>query len=216
MKQPENIIPAQKKGTKTGATSRVDAATRHDAINLFKESKTRLLDINNWHRLCGKGSAVFQITDEQGLPLNANKPIIGNLVRIELPAPPNNSGNGYDWVRLEKFETEKNLLKDEEIFGFTVRPVANPLDAAKESAHFYTNAATSTFLVMRNANSVLAMERGRNKKPNIKAGSLLTKLRNIVVAIAAMIGFATPQWKSLVKGIIRKPVLNDSLNISSS
>src|SRR6476660_810088 len=121
------LIPAHYKGIKTGASTYAESPTRHDAILLFEEAKKRLLNINQWHVLCGEGSAVFQLTDDKGQPVNRN-PVKGDLIRIKLPAPPNNQGDGFDWVRIEEFENTKDLLKDQDIFGFRVRPVQNPLD----------------------------------------------------------------------------------------
>ncbi|MCW3077749.1 MAG: Uncharacterized protein JWO32_2358, partial [Bacteroidetes bacterium] len=121
----EQIIPKQKKGSHTGATSKVELDSRLAAIVRFDEAKKRIIDINNWYKLCGKKGAEFTLTDENGIPLNVVMPKIGNLIRIKLPAPPNPNGEGYDWVRIEKVEEEKNKLKDEELFGFRVRPVQN-------------------------------------------------------------------------------------------
>jgi hypothetical protein len=132
-------------------------------------------------------------------------PVKGNLIRIKLPAPPNQQGDGFDWVRIEEFENSKDLLKDEELFGFRVRPVENPLSRSGESAHFYTSDATSSFLVMRKSCTISAMEKGRNEVPNA-SGSFLNKIRNILIAIPAMLGLSKPQWKNLTDGILNPPV----------
>jgi hypothetical protein len=200
----KQLVPQQKTGQKTGATSKLKAPTRHAALVLFAESKSRLLDINNWQKLCGNKGAEFQLTDENGIHLNTKKPETGNLIKIKLPAPANQNGDGYDWVRIEKFESAKDLIKDEELFGFRVRPVSNPNNRTSGSAHFYTNEASSTFLIYRISSVVYAMELGRNEKPN-PTGSLLNKIRNFAIAIVAMLGLSKPQWKSLTDGILRPP-----------
>jgi hypothetical protein len=201
---PGNIIASQKKGSKTGATKKVTASTRHEAIILFNTAKMRLLNINGWQALCGPGSAEFQITDQNGVPIQSIMPEKGNLIRISLPAPQNSSGSGYDWVRIEAFEHAKELIKDEESYGFRVRPVPNPKDPGASSAHFYTSSSTSTFLIIRKTNTVMAMERGRNEQPNTRNGSLFNKIRNFAIAILAMIGFAKPQWQSLMNGLLAR------------
>jgi hypothetical protein len=197
-----NIIAFQKRGAKTGATKKVNLPTRHGAIMLFNKAKMRLLDVNSWQALCGTGSAEFQLTDEHGKPLNTIVADKGNLIRISLPAPGNASGSGYDWVRIEEFEHHKELLKDEESYGFRVRPVENPIGNSEASAHFYTKQSTSTFLIVRRANKVIAMERGRNEVPNVSSVSMLNKIRNVVVAVLAMLGLAKPQWQRLVNGFL--------------
>lgn len=196
------IIPKQKKGLQTGATSNVEFDSRHTAVTVFNRAKERLTDINNWYHLCGDKGAEFQLTDAKGNPLFKIKPKVGDLIRIKLPAPPNREGEGYDWVRIEKFEEDKDLMKDEEVFGMRVRPVDNPRNKSSVSGHFYKDDATSTFLVLRKTSVVYAMERGKNEVPNAN-GSLLNKVRNLLIAIPAMLGLSRPQWKSLTDGLLK-------------
>lgn len=197
----KNIIPKQSIGGKTGATSSVKAISIEAAKGLFNEAKQRLFDINNWQKICGGKGASFQLTDKRGNALTQKKPEVGNLIKIKLPAPSNKQGDGYDWVRIEKIENTANPINDEEIVGFRVRPVSNPADHSGESAHFYTSDATSSFLVVRRGSRIYAMERGRNELPN-PSGGFWNKIRNILIALGAMIGLAVPQWKMLVNGII--------------
>jgi hypothetical protein len=199
----ENMIPEQSIGAQTGATASVKTSSPQAAAILFNEAKQRLLDINNWQNLCGGKGATFQLVDKHGNALAHTQPEVGNLIKIKLPAPSNKKGDGYDWVRIEKFENTANPNNDEEIFGFRVRPVSNPADHSEESAHFYTSNATSSFLVVRRALTVYAMERGRNERPN-PVGGFWNKIRNILIAFGAMMGLAVPQWKMLVNGIIRQ------------
>jgi len=199
----KKTVPQQKKGAKTGATARRRCSSRHNAMMLFNQARFRLLDINKWYLLSGKKGAEFQLTDAGGEPIESSLPAVGNLVRIKLPAPQNKAGDGFDWVRIEKFETRKNQLTDEELYGFRVRPVKNPAHNSGRSAHFYTNDATSTFLVHRKNCTVCVLERGRNEVPN-PAGSLLNKARNLFVALPAMLGFSKPQWQNLVDGILQQ------------
>jgi hypothetical protein len=199
------IIPPQQRGLRTGASTSEEAPTRHDAILLFEEAKRRLLDINNWHSLCGPGSATFQLTDDGGRELRDVKPETGHLIRISLPAPPNAEGDGYDWVRIEEIENKKDMLKDQNIFGFRVRPVNNPLSTRGKTAHFYTSGATSTFLIIRVSSVVKAMEKGRNEVVNAGMPAVVDGVRNFFVALGAWLGFSKSQWGKLVKGIIKGP-----------
>jgi hypothetical protein len=199
-----NIIPEQIQGGYTGARAKAELPSRHDAILLFNEAKHRLLDINHWHKLCGKGSAIFRLTDESGNLLEHDHPERGMLIRIELPALKNSTGSNHDWVRIEAFEHQKNLLKDEEIFGFRVRPTTDPYSNQQNGiAHFFTREATSSFLIVREANIVRAMERGRNEIPNTWPQSWLNKIRNGIIAAGAMLGLSLPQWKCLVNGLLK-------------
>ena len=196
------IVPKNYTGTESGATSKTKCDTRHHALNLYKQAKYRLLDINNWHRICDYKGAEFKLTDAEGNLLLKPTPEQGNLIRIKLPAPRNKKGDGYDWVRIEKIQNEKKEESDEELCGFRVRPIKKPDSNDNTSAHFYTDKASSTFLVYRKTTFIYVMERGRNEIPNIK-GTLFNKLRNALVAITAMLGLSKPQWQKLVQGVLK-------------
>jgi len=196
----QNMIPNQVFEEHAAATAKYKAETRHIAIGLFNEAKHKLLDINNWEKLCGGVAAEFRLTDEKGELLNTY-PAIGNLIRIKLPLPANKYQSEFDWVRIEKFESSKDLLKDEEVFGFHVTPVENPF--TKLSKKLTSSEITTTFIIMRKSDSIIAMECERTNK----TVSFLNKMRKLIIASLTMIGFSEPQWKKLVSGIV-KPNFN--------
>jgi hypothetical protein len=85
-----------------------------------------------------------------------------------------------------------------------VRP-SDPPRQKEETEHFFSKDATSSFIVERKGNVVTAYVRGRNELPNTEEPeSFLKKIRNAAIALAAMAGLNTPQWKGLAKGIIDK------------
>ncbi len=160
-----------------------------------------MIDINNWKNICSGASAEFCLADEKGT-LVQTPPIIGNLIRIDLPAPGLEKGDGYDWVRIEAMEEEGNAESEEELFVIRVRPVENPIVQKGAVAHLYKADATSSFILFRSGNIVYAAEEGRNEIPNTEVEKLSDKIRNAVVAFSAMMGLSIPQWKKLVKGIL--------------
>ena len=108
MKEARKFVPRQRIGGRSGATQRKETATRHDAILLFNDAKRRLLDVNSWNKLCGKLSANFQLTDEKGNELRSDKVMVGNLIRISLPAPRNESGAGSQHLPRSEEEHERS------------------------------------------------------------------------------------------------------------
>lgn len=199
-----NTIPGQKTGNYTGATSRHKAESRHSAVVLFHEAKHRLLDINNWGRLCGNEGAEFRLTDEKGELLSEPAPVVGNLIRIKLPVGTGKRVNVIKWLRIEKFEHTKDLLKDEELFGFCVKPISNPLDHFKKSSNnSYTTAETNSFLICREGSLLTALEYDINDMPSADTASLFSKLKSYIMAAWVMTGLANPQWKKLLNGIIK-------------
>ena len=77
------------------------------------------------------------------------------------------------------------------------------MNLQEDTAHFFKDAATSTFQVKRIANEVYAEVHGRNEVANTEANATTDKIRNTVVGWSAKLGLSFPQWKSLVTGIVK-------------
>jgi hypothetical protein len=196
------MIPEQRKGAKSATRYTIRSAAVSSAKALFQKAKRNLLNVNNWHQLAGEGSAVFHVVDSRGEETN-DLVKEGNYLRITIPVIPDSTdGGGDDWVKVERINEYEN--RDYEYVGIRVRPAMPPFHNEREVAHFFGPEATSTFSIERYQNAVTASVNGRNEKPNIGTRSSLGKIRNFFVALGAMIGFNKPQWKSLVKGLIRK------------
>jgi hypothetical protein len=69
-------------------------------------------------------------------------------------------------------------------------------------AHFFSDEATSNFIVQRRGLEVIAAVLGRNEKPNTGAEKIIDKARNTAVATGAVTAFSKLQWKSLVNGLL--------------
>ena len=200
----KKTIPPQEEGTRLDLAQSVTARRTNEAAELFAAAKERLSRINEWHLLCGPASARFQLTGPDSDPKEA-PPQPGDYIRIGLPAPGSPAGEGYDWVRVELVETLDDPAGEHEHFALRVRPSDNPRNNRDDVAHFYTDAATSTFLVERNGHVVTAGVHGRNEVPNVEqAESLVDKARNTLVALPALAGLAKMQWTSLIQGVLGK------------
>jgi hypothetical protein len=180
----------------TAIQKRQEAESRHSAILLFADAKKRLLDINHWHLLYEQQVERFTLCDENG-HLSANEtPAVGDLICVEQV-----NSEGKDWFRIEQFISEKNLLKDEEQFGFTVKSVAAP-DA--QATQHLKNDTVIIFLIVRNANVVVAME----KVKEVRRSALRRIFRAVVSTVSRVVsvfGIRSHQWESLVQGIITGP-----------
>lgn len=203
MKDEEKNIPAQHEGIKTDTISSIKHRSQKDAAEHFLVVKARLFNISEWHKVCGKASANFKLTDSEGKPVK-RKPIPGDHIRIDLPAPKPDDGEGYEWVVIEQVDDQSNPASDEEYLSIKVHPADSPLNNKKAVAHFFEPETSSTFVVRRNRSSIQAGVHGRNEIPNTHAGSLWGKIRNLFVALGAMLGVSKLQWKSLVKGLLKK------------
>ena len=197
------LIPEQEKGGKTDTAHEVECNTESEAKEYFQLAKQRLLNVNRWHDLAGVLTAVFRLTDDTGKEVDRPAKT-GDYFKISIPAPGPGTGDGYDWVRIELIGEPTAAREENEAFGIRVRPAHNPVKKDDDNiAHFFRDNATSSFIVERIGRKLKAAVHGRNELPNTTAEKPLDKARNAVVAIGAILGFSNPQWKSLVKGILK-------------
>lgn len=199
---PENRIPEQEAGTAVNVEESVSLPDMQEARTFFQQVKERLLHVNDWHVFAGSLSAEFQLTDPAGNPVD-RRPQKDDYFRISIPAPGIQTGEGFDWVQVE--EIVERVEGDDEFTSVRVRPASSPLNDHPDVAHFYTDEATSNFIVRREGRAITAGVYGRNEKPNVKAAeNLLDKVRNAIVGTGGVTGFSKLQWKALVSGLLSK------------
>lgn len=195
-------IPKQQKGNQVDTQQETVLNSREEAEQLFETAKKRLLDVSRWGEIAKGFSSSFQLTDANGQKVD--RPVQqGDRFRISLPAPGPESGNGDDWVQVENIQDEQDENADIQIISIRVRPTADPKNPTSETAHFYTNEATSTFVVKRKGNTVTAEVHGRNEVPNTEATGLWDKVRDVAVAVGSILGLSNQQWKNLTEGLLK-------------
>lgn len=189
------MIPLNIEGAETNTESAAEFDSAAATHQFFLTAKQRLLNVNAWHDLAGKATAVFRLTDEHGNEVNR---VVqqGDHLRISIPAPGPVTGEGFDWVKVEAIDEKENYL------AIRVRPASNPLSDQRDVAHFFTDSATSSFIIKKEDLKVVAGVYGRNEKPNTDTEHTMDKIRNTAIATGAIAGFAKIQWKSLVNGFV--------------
>ncbi|MBD0285472.1 MAG: hypothetical protein ICV79_08620 [Flavisolibacter sp.] len=200
-KSSEDLIPEQHSGAKSNTEAIETMPSEEEAKRFFKQVKRRLLNVNNWHEVAGAGTADFQLTDSNGKEVSRTAQI-GDYFKIDIPAPGTATGEGHDWVQIEAIEEVEN--EREESLVIQVRPATNPNNDRNDVAHFFSDEATSSFVVRREGTTVTAGVYGRNEKPNTKAEKVADKIRNTAIATGAISGFAKLHWKQLVNGVLKK------------
>ncbi len=196
----DEIVPDQQQGAQKDIIHKVQAVDQNDARRLFLLARNRLVDVNHWNEYSALGH--FQLVDGHGNEAFRTAEI-GDYFRIDIKAPGPVAGVGYDWVKIEAIADHSDVEGFEEHMAMRVRPARNPLDEKKEdTAHFFSDESTSTFLVKREGTVVTASVFGRNEIPNTDTSNLIDKLRNQVVAASAIAGLSNIQWRSLVVGLI--------------
>ena len=197
----KDIVPEQEGGVQTNTESDAELTSIEQAKQFYTEVKQRLLNVNKWHAIAGKLTAEFQLTDAHGKAVQrtAQK---GDYFKIDIPGPGPATGDGYDWVQIEA--VDENEEGDEQSISIRVRPASNPNNDHQDVAHFFSDEATSCFIVKREGQKVIAGVYGRNEKPNTSAEKVVDKARNTAIASGAIGGFSKLQWKSLVNGLVKK------------
>lgn len=198
----KELVPTQHAGAETNTEETVTLSGEAEAIQFYETAKQRLLDVNNWEKICGTGSANFQLTDMEGSDVQRTAQQHDHF-KIDIPGPGPVTGEGYDWVKIESVE-EQPLNNGEAAVVIRVRPATNPKGGGNDVAHFFRDDATSNFVVKLHGNTVTAAVYGRNELPNTKAENPVDKARNTMVALSAVAGVSKLQWKSLVKGLTKQ------------
>ena len=200
--KPEDSIPEHHEGSAVNVEDSVVFGKEEEAMVFFQQLKERLLHINAWHEYAGSLSADFKLTDQNGNEIE-RKPRKGDFFKINIPAPGLQTGEGYDWVQIE--EIAERAEGADEYTSMRVRPTSSPVNDKPDVAHFFTDEATSNFIIRREGTKVTAGVYGRNEKPNVKeTDSLLDKVRNAVVGTGGVTAFSKLQWKALVSGLLQK------------
>lgn len=190
-----NGVPSQVSGAFHDTESKVECISSEEATSKFEIVKSRFFSINNWKEYAGKLTAEFYLLDNSGKE-KIEIPEKGDLVKIKIPAPGNPEGEGYDWVKIMEIRTEPERCL------MTMQPTFDPQNPDKEIAHFYTDNASSTFIVQHIGKNLFASVHGRNEQPNTQDISLLGKVRNSTVALMGIVGMAKIEWKNLIDGFL--------------
>lgn len=195
----KTIVPAQREGNAYDTITERFFTTEKLARAQFQVARKRLLAVNHWHKIAGEEKAEFALVDGRGKQIE-RMPAIGDFIRIDIPGPMNHSGDGFDWVQIEEIAEDEEI--HEEFISIRVRPSSNPEKHKGETAHFFDDAATSTFVIKREGNQISAEVHGRNEKPNLEEVSLIDKIRNTFVAFGGILGGSNIQWKSFTEGLV--------------
>ena len=197
----KNEVPEQHEGRKMDTTAQAIFPSIAAARQFYGIAKSRLLNVSNWAEICKVPLSVFTLTDDTGATIRREAKE-GDYLKIDIPGPGTDAGNGFDWVRIEKITEESDGTNS--LISLQARPAVNPSGDDSAIAHFFTDAATSTFQVKQIGNEVWAEEHGRNEVANLDTAHLLDNIRNAIVSAGAKIGISYPQWKSLVTGLLAK------------
>lgn len=202
---PAHIVPENLTGKAVDLEETVTASSPEEAANIYTRACKRLQNPPLWQQLSGGAlSASFELVEAAGN--EAHRLLqLHDYLRISIPGPGTDNGDGYDWVQVKAISDNTGLDADES-FGLTVAAARNPAQPQKGVAHFFKEGASSSFAVRRTGNKITASYHGRNERPNTNTGSVTDALRNTAVATGALIGLSEMQWSALIKGLLQEEI----------
>lgn len=193
-KTDELIARAEKNENESSLSSAEKTfAGEGEAKQVFSRLKTKLLDIDEWndHGLVSS----YAIFDEGGGESADGTFKEGAFVRISL------KGSGkYDWVRVA------GIYEAADEFIITVKPTFDPTDADADKAivsHFFTDASTNNFCLVRRANAVALYVIGLDEKQNTsETKNALEIVRNVAVNLGTYLGVQKTEWEKFCHGFL--------------
>jgi len=199
----QELIPTQQIGQQSDAEEEEILVSPVEANAAYQKAVKHLLNVNEWHRISTIEASCFKLYDQNGSPLN-RAALEGDYIRIDIPGPGTAAGKGFDWVYIEQLDNYTDDGADIDVTLLVARPSRIPGVIGGNIAHFFTDRATSTFMVFRRANVLSVEVHGRNEVPNTKDQNLLDKTRNLMVNGGSAIGMSFAQWHLLVSGILKQ------------
>lgn len=198
----QKLIPVNFTGKQNDLDFSKTYANSVSVIEAFDIASKKVLLINDWHTLSGIARTDFVLNDSEGNTCTrcARE---GDYIQIDIPGPGPKSGNGYDWVKIEKVVIEPQIDNGRGIVGILVRACKNPFFTGEDTAHFFKNDATSSFIVQRKGNTVTASYHGRNEVLNTGSKRTKDNVRNAIVGAAAFAGGSEIQWNTLIKSFLK-------------
>lgn len=196
-------IPEQSKGSSTDNYGELILDNDLDSRNKYIIIKNRLLDINNWGNICGNLSGEFILLDSRGNE-KKTKPNSGDLIKINIPLTTSIEGQGFEWVKIQEINEINNIDTNINAIYFTLTPTQNPNTDSNITAHFYTDDATNTFIVLREHNKIYVGIHGRNEIANTEqTDNIIDKILNKTIALGAVLGISSIQWNNLIKALLK-------------
>lgn len=199
------FIPSHSEGKQNDISHTVTLPSQEEAAKCFVRAYKRLFNPRIWHDLVGALSPTVTLRNPDGSK-ERDLAEVNDYYRIDIPGPGTNAGKGYDWVVVEAIEDHHDAGASQEWMGLRLRPCANPETNNDDTAHFFQENATSTFIISRTGNSVTASYHGRNEVPNTDTSSTIDNVRNRIVTSGAIAGLSEVQWSALVKGFLQEEI----------
>lgn len=198
------LVPPPFEGVNMDTKKKVELDSTGEALDLYYKVASRVLDVNEWNNLHGMKRPMYALFDVNGDP-KVGLAAEGDYIRLSLPAPHLKKGKRYDWVLIERILEIKHDERNSTAMRVhpTIDPTTKLPRKAGQTAHFYTNKTTNTFVVERLNNTVSVGIHPRNEVINTRqTEGFYNMVRNILVGVTAWLGISKTQWNTLIDALM--------------
>ncbi len=168
--------------------------------------KTRILNIKEWNR--HGFLSTYSHFDELGKQFDDKHLQIGSFIRIWLKAT-----GKYDWVKVV------DIYEASDEFIITVKPTYDPSAEDPDEtriSHFFTDASTNNFCLLKNAEIVEFYVIGLDEKRNTtETENVVESARNLAINISSYFGIQTAEWEKFCKSFLDSAVDEGNFNSSA-
>jgi hypothetical protein len=192
------LLPHQLKGGSTGILVKKEMPTRHEAILLYQLAIERLLLVNDWSRSCEKAGK-FYLCDSTGAGVQQMRAGEGLLIKVQLQGGEDESL--VRWLRITEVFQEKDLLRDEELTGFSALPISSPFGTPEPKVN---TAEEHTFYIMRRTNRVTAYVNELPEPGTSMPQRFFKQALQLTLVFGNLLGFSKTQWRCLLEGLLEK------------
>lgn len=169
---------------------------------LFFLLKTKLLNIDEWGKHGSLSS--YKLFDESGHSLADKNLFVGIFIRISLKAT-----GKYDWVRVI------DIYEAADEFVITVQPTFDPTEEKPDKtviSHFFTDASTNNFYLLKKNESVKFYVIGLNEKRNTnETENIVESVRNLAINIGSSLGFQKNEWENFTHNFVKSAAEEENI-----
>jgi len=192
------LLPHQLKGGSTGILVKKEMPTRHEAILLYQLAIQRLLLVNDWSSSCQKVGK-FYLCDSTGAGVQQIRVGEGLLIKVHLQEGEDESL--VRWLRITEVFQEKDLLRDEELTGFSTLPICSPFGTPEQKVK---TAEEHTFYIMRRTSRVTAYVNELPEPGASRPQRFFKQALQLTMVFGNLLGFSKAQWRCLLLGLLEK------------
>jgi hypothetical protein len=192
------LLPHQLKGGSTGILVKKEMPTRHEAILLYQLAIQRLLLVNDWSSSCQKVGK-FYLCDSTGAGVQQIRVGEGLLIKVHLQEGEDESL--VRWLRITEVFQEKDLLRDEELTGFSTLPICSPFGTPEQKVK---TAEEHTFYIMRRTSRVTAYVNELPEPGASRPQRFFKQALQLTMVFGNLLGFSKAQWRCLLVGLLEK------------